>query len=111
MPLYNERDSLVELHRQIVDGARDRDLPIEIIFVDDGSSDDSWQVIKQLAAGDSQVRGVRFRRNFGKAAALQAGFREARGSRIVTLDADLQDDPAEITNFLAELGDVPGLGV
>jgi dolichol-phosphate mannosyltransferase len=83
--------------------SNERELNVEIIFVDDGSRDGSWDVVKQLAASDARVRGLRFRRNFGKAAALQAGFAAARGSRIVTMDADLQDDPAEIPHFLAEL--------
>ena len=78
-------------------------LAIEVIYVDDGSRDNSWEVIKELAARDPRVRGLRFRRNFGKAAALQAAFREVRGARVMTLDADLQDDPAEIPNFLAHL--------
>jgi glycosyltransferase involved in cell wall biosynthesis len=103
IPVYNERESLAELHRQISTVSSERELNVEIIFVDDGSRDGSWEVVKQLASADPRVRGLRFRRNFGKAAALQAGFTIARGSRIVTMDADLQDDPAEIPNFLAEL--------
>src|SRR5262249_29672620 len=103
IPVYNERESLAELHRQISAVSSERELSVEIIFVDDGSRDGSWDVVKQLAASDARVRGLRFRRNFGKAAALQAGFAAARGSRIVTMDADLQDDPAEIPHFLAEL--------
>ncbi len=74
-----------------------------IWFIDDGSTDGSWSVIEELAREDATVRGVRFRRNFGKAAALSAGARLARGSILCTLDADLQDDPAEIPRFLAEL--------
>src|SRR5262245_59659817 len=103
VPVYNERESLTALHAEITAVARDQALAIEIIFVDDGSKDGSWDVIKELAAHDPRVHGVRFRRNFGKAAALQAGFREARGQRALTLDADLQDDPAEIPNFLRRL--------
>jgi dolichol-phosphate mannosyltransferase len=103
VPVYNERESLAELHQQIASVAGDRELKIEIIFVDDGSRDESWDVIKQLAASDARCRGLRFRRNFGKAAALQAGFAAVRGLRVVTMDADLQDDPAEVPNFLAEL--------
>jgi glycosyltransferase involved in cell wall biosynthesis len=101
VPVYNERESLAELHAQIA--AATGELSIEIIFVDDGSRDGSWEVIRELAAADPRVRGLRFRRNFGKAAALQAGFDAARGSRLITLDADLQDDPAEIPNFLKQL--------
>jgi len=103
IPLFNERDSLVELHRQISAVAQERGLSIEIVFIDDGSNDGSWEMVKELASKDPGVRGLRFRRNFGKSAALQAGFREARGTRIFTLDADLQDDPAEIPKFLAEM--------
>jgi len=103
IPLFNERDSLVELHQQISNVASAGDLNLEIVFIDDGSRDGSWDMVKELAAKDSRVRGLRFRRNFGKSTALQAGFREARGTRIITLDADLQDDPAEIPKFLAEM--------
>ena len=74
-----------------------------MIFVDDGSTDGSWPVIERLAAEDSRVLGIRFRRNFGKAAALNAGFNAAEGDRIVTIDGDLQDDPAEIPRLLAKL--------
>ena len=74
-----------------------------MIFVDDGSTDASWSVIERLSVEDPRVLGIRFRRNFGKAAALSAGFDAAGGERIVTLDADLQDDPAEIPRLLAKL--------
>lgn len=77
----------------------------EIIFVDDGSTDTSWQIMTQLAADNPHVRALRLRRNFGKAAALAAAVDEARGDRIVTMDADLQDDPAEVPRLLAELDD------
>ncbi len=103
IPVYNEMDSLPVLHAEIV-AVADRDrLDLEILLVDDGSTDGSWKVIKQLAATDAKVHGIRFRRNFGKAAALAAGFRAARGDQILTLDADLQDDPAEMPRFLAML--------
>jgi dolichol-phosphate mannosyltransferase len=75
----------------------------EVIFVDDGSADTSWQVMQELAAADPRVRAIRLRRNFGKAAALAAAVDEARGDRVVTMDADLQDDPAEVPRLLAEL--------
>jgi len=103
LPVHNERESLPELQAQISAVAQAHGLSVEMIYVDDGSRDNSWEVVKELAARDPRVRGIRFRRNFGKAAALQAGFREVRGSRVMTLDADLQDDPAEIPNFLAHL--------
>jgi dolichol-phosphate mannosyltransferase len=75
----------------------------EVIFVDDGSTDTSWQVMQDLAAAEPTVRAIRLRRNFGKAAALAAAVDEARGDRVVTMDADLQDDPAEVPRLLAEL--------
>jgi dolichol-phosphate mannosyltransferase len=83
--------------------AREHNYELEIVFVDDGSTDDSWATIEKLAAADARVRGIRFRRNFGKAAALSAGFSAARGELVVTLDADLQDDPREIPRFLAAI--------
>jgi dolichol-phosphate mannosyltransferase len=78
---------------------------VETIFIDDGSDDGSWSVIEELARADSRVLGIRFRRNFGKAAALAAGFEAAQGEVVVTMDADLQDDPAELPQMLARLGD------
>ena len=77
----------------------------EVIFVDDGSTDTTWQVMNQLAADNPRVRALKLRRNFGKAAALAAAVDEARGERVVTMDADLQDDPAEVPRLLAELDD------
>ena len=103
IPVYNERDSLASLHRELDEVARANGYDLEIIFVDDGSRDGSWQVIRSLAEQDPRVRGIRFRRNFGKAAALSAGFAIARGEFVVTLDADLQDDPREIPRFLAAM--------
>ncbi len=103
IPVYNEAKSLAPLHTEIQQAMAPLNLEYEIIFVDDGSTDSSWQVIKELAHVDVRVQGIRFRRNFGKAAALTAGFRAARAHYIITLDADLQDDPAEIPRFLATL--------
>jgi glycosyltransferase involved in cell wall biosynthesis len=103
VPVYDEQDSLEPLHRQIVDSCGALGEPIEIIFVDDGSKDGSWDAIRALAARDPSVSGVRFRRNFGKAAALTGGLRAARGELILMIDADLQDDPAEIPRMLAKL--------
>ena len=79
IPVFNEQQSLAQLHGELLEVSRDQHLPMEIIFVDDGSQDESWAVIAQLAAADPAVRGIRFRRNFGKAAALGAGFKAARG--------------------------------
>ncbi len=102
VPLYNEAESLRELHAQLVAALEATGRPWEILYVDDGSRDGSDQVIAELAA-DPRVRGVSFRRNFGKSAGLATGFRLARGEWIVTLDADLQDDPAELPKLIARL--------
>jgi glycosyltransferase involved in cell wall biosynthesis len=104
IPIHNEEESLRTLHAEL-----DRVFaapgmgPMEIIFVDDGSRDRSWDVVRELSAADPRVRGIRFRRNFGKAAALTAGFEAAKGAIVFTLDGDLQDDPAEIPRFLEKL--------
>jgi len=103
IPVYNEMESLGELHGELDEVAREHGYELEIIFVDDGSTDESWEKIEGLVADDPRVRGVRFRRNFGKAAALSAGFREARGEFVFTLDADLQDDPHEMPQFLKQM--------
>ena len=104
IPVLNEAQSLRELHAEIDQVCSTGKLDAEIIFVDDGSSDASWGVIRQLASSDARVSGVRFRRNFGKAAALTAGIQAATGDVICMLDADLQDDPAEAPRFLAAIG-------
>jgi glycosyltransferase involved in cell wall biosynthesis len=103
IPVLNEAESLVALHDELSAVAREHRYDLEIVFVDDGSTDNSWDCIERLAAADPRVRGIRFRRNFGKAAALAVGFDAARGPIVVTLDADLQDDPREIPRFLALL--------
>jgi dolichol-phosphate mannosyltransferase len=103
IPVYNEQESLAILHAEIEAAAKQHGFDRQIIFVDDGSTDGSWEVIRALSERDPRVEGIRFRRNFGKAAALSAGFKKVRGPICMTLDADLQDDPAEIPRFLAEL--------
>ncbi len=103
LPVYNERPSLRQLHSELAAVAKTHELEMEFIFIDDGSTDGSWEVICELAKEDPRVRGIRFRRNFGKAAALSAGFAAVRHPIVMTLDADLQDDPAEIPRFLAAL--------
>lgn len=103
IPVFNEAESLPQLHREIDETARANDLDLEVVFVNDGSTDASWETIRSLATSDNRVRGICFRRNFGKAAALSAGFLAARGNVILTLDADLQDDPKEIPRFLKAL--------
>lgn len=103
VPVLNEQESLEKLYRELSEVASANGYELDLIFVDDGSADDSWKVIEHLARQDARVRGIRFRRNFGKAAALSAGFAECRGDLVMTLDADLQDDPHEIPRFLAEM--------
>jgi len=105
IPVYNEQDSLAVLHDELARVAQSAGLRFEILFVDDGSTDGSWDAIRLLAEKNADVHGIRFRRNFGKAAALSAGFAAARGEVIMTLDADLQDDPAEIPSFVAKLSE------
>lgn len=100
VPVFNEHESLRELHAELESVAAQNSLALEIIFVDDGSDDGSWNVIRELT--NEHTRGIRLRRNFGKAAALTAGMDAARGDNIVMMDADLQDDPAEIPNLLAK---------
>lgn len=96
VPAYNEAESLPELHRELVAALDRLGRDWEIVYIDDGSRDGSDQVIGSLANGEPRVRGVSLRRNFGKSAALAIGFQLARGERVATLDADLQDDPAEL---------------
>lgn len=105
IPVYNEKESLTTLYDELAQVARTASLRFEILFIDDGSCDGSWDLIRSLADQHPDVHGIRFRRNFGKAAALSAGFAAARGDIIMTLDADLQDDPAEIPRFLAKLAE------
>jgi glycosyltransferase involved in cell wall biosynthesis len=103
VPLLNEERSLEGLYGEIAGALDAHDEPYEVIFVDDGSTDGSATVLARLHDEASNVVVVRLRRNFGKAEALQAGFLEARGDVVVTMDADLQDDPAEVPRLLAKL--------
>lgn len=96
IPLYNEAESLPELHFQIKSVMEKNDFSYEIIFINDGSTDNSWQVIEQLRMQSDKIRGVRFRRNHGKSPALYCGFARAEGDVVITMDADLQDSPDEI---------------
>jgi glycosyltransferase involved in cell wall biosynthesis len=102
VPGLNEAESLPVLAEQIKE-ALAPDTTYEVIFVDDGSTDNTWQVITELQAADPAVRGIRLRKNFGKAMALNAGFERARAEVVVMMDADLQDDPADLPKMLAEL--------
>ena len=96
IPLLNEEESLAELYQWLTKVLTINRFSYEIIFVDDGSTDGSWQMIMQLAEKDAQVRGIRFLRNYGKSQALHAGFKAAEGEVVITMDADLQDSPDEI---------------
>ena len=96
VPLYNEEESLPELHAWIRRVMEANNYTYEIIFVDDGSSDNSWNIVRSLQRRDANIRGIRFRRNYGKSAALYCGFEAARGEVVITMDADLQDSPDEI---------------
>ena len=96
IPLYNEDESIKELYDWIVRVAKNNSLTYEIIFVNDGSTDNSWKVIEELSEKDTNVHGIKFRRNYGKSAALYCGFKKAQGNVVITMDADLQDSPDEI---------------
>ena len=103
IPLLNEEESLHELHDWIVSVMKQNTLSYEIIFVDDGSTDTSWERIQSLANNNVAVKGIRFMRNFGKSQALHAGFEKAAGDVIITMDADLQDNPEEIPDLFHKI--------
>lgn len=96
IPLYNEEESISELFGWIERVMQENHFSYEVIFVSDGSTDGSWEIIKQLQARSPQVKGIKFRRNYGKSPALYCGFAEAQGDVVITMDADLQDSPDEI---------------
>lgn len=96
VPLYNEAESLPELMAWIERVMEENEFTYEVIMVDDGSNDRSWEVIERLASRNERVRGIKFRRNYGKSAALHCGFEDARGDVVITMDADMQDSPDEI---------------
>ncbi len=96
IPLFNEEESLPELAEWIEKMCAEHGYAYEVIMVDDGSTDNSWNVIEQLVAGNSNIKGIKFQRNYGKSAALNEGFRAAQGNVIFTMDADLQDSPDEV---------------
>ncbi len=103
IPAYNEAESFPELLEQIREAVEPMNLQYEIIVVDDGSNDDSLAVLRQLKQKYPQLKVISFRRNYGKSAALSVGFREVQGRYVITMDADLQDDPHEIPNLIAKL--------
>ena len=96
IPLYNEEDSIIELHEKIISNLENFLIDYEIIFIDDGSIDSSWSVIKNLCSSSKKTKGVQFLTNYGKSMALSEGFKLAKGKIVITMDADLQDDPKEI---------------
>lgn len=103
VPVLNEAESLPELYRELRETLDAINLPWELVFVDDGSTDETPSILRDLFEHDSRVQVIQFRRNFGKSAALSAGFEAAGGDAVVTLDSDLQDNPAEIPRLLDEL--------
>ncbi len=96
IPLLNEQESLPELHQWIVTVMNKNNYTYEILFIDDGSTDESWNIIEKISIENPNVKGIRFMRNFGKSQALHAGFAKAKGDVVITMDADLQDSPEEI---------------
>ncbi len=105
IPVYNEEESISELADWIVRVCTSGKILYEIIFVDDGSSDSSWKIILQEAAKNKSVKGFRFRRNYGKAAAIHTGFQNAAGDVVITMDSDLQDSPDEIPGLMKMITD------
>jgi glycosyltransferase involved in cell wall biosynthesis len=105
VPAYNEAASLPELTERLRAVCEDSGLSFQVLVVDDGSRDDTWPTVQALHDEDPRVAGVRFQRNYGKSAALAVGFERARGTYVVTIDADLQDDPAEIPELIERLED------
>lgn len=103
IPLLNEQDSLEELFQRIKQTCYQNNFEFEVIFVDDGSTDDSWRVIEYLAEVNPEIKGIRFRKNYGKSQALMAAFSQAKGKVVITMDADLQDFPEEIPELYETL--------
>ena len=103
IPLLNEAESLPELHQWLVEDVTPMQLEYEILFIDDGSTDTSWEIITALCRQHPKTKGIRFLKNFGKSQALHAGFARAKGEVVITLDADLQDSPKEIPNLYQRL--------
>ena len=96
IPLLNEEESLNELHDWIAKVMQSNHFSYEILFIDDGSTDQSWKIIQELSNSNPSVKGIRFSRNFGKSQALNAAFKKTSGEVVITMDADLQDSPEEI---------------
>lgn len=100
IPIYNEQDNIPLLCDQLLPVLDQLDLSYEVLFIDDGSEDDSFEALKEIAEKNKKIRIIRFRRNVGQTAALDAGFKEARGDVVITMDGDLQNDPADIPKLL-----------
>ena len=96
VPVYNEDESLPELREWITRVMNENNFSYEVIMVDDGSTDTSWEIIEKMSSTDSHIKGIKFRRNYGKSAALNTGFKKAQGDVVITMDADMQDSPDEI---------------
>lgn len=105
VPLYNEAESLPELLKWIKQVMDDNNFTYEVILVDDGSNDGSWHVIEEIAKENTAVRGIKFRRNYGKSAALHCAFQASKGDVVITMDADLQDSPDEIPGLYQMIGE------
>lgn len=105
IPTLDESESIQKLLAEISRVCQEQAIDRQVIFVDDGSTDSTWEVLESMVAADDQTEAIRFRRNFGKAAALAAGFEAANGELVITMDADLQDDPNEIPRFLQKIDD------
>ena len=105
IPLYNEDESLPELYAWIERVMNSNNFTYEVIFVNDGSTDHSWDVIEQLSRDHEEVKGIKFRRNYGKSPALFCGFKAAQGDVVITMDSDLQDSPDEIPGLYHKIID------
>ncbi len=105
IPLYNEEDSLKELNDWIVGVMQSNHFSFEIVYIDDGSTDRSWEIIESLSNDHEAVKGIQFRRNYGKSAALNEGFKVVQGQVVITMDADLQDSPEEIPGLYKQLNE------
>ena len=103
IPLLNEKESLRELRDSLIDVMKSYNFSYEIIFIDDGSSDNSWNIIEELSSKSDTIKGIKFHRNYGKSQALRVGFDECQGKYVATLDADLQDSPEEIPIMIDKL--------
>ena len=100
IPLLNEAESLPQLHEWIIKALEEETYKYEVLYIDDGSTDNSWNIISELAEAYPEVKGISFTQNYGKSQALHAGFSAAQGNYVATLDADLQDSPEEIKKMM-----------